>query len=80
MVGGMGLFEMPLMLLLLTGLYFIPCQNDQFCKYGAPEDSWFAIQQLIDNPAILGMQVAYMVVVGGYKALATYMTKFTSAT
>lgn len=44
MVGGMGLFELPALIVVLVSLNFISCSNSSFCFYGCPEDSWLAVR------------------------------------
>lgn len=80
MIGWMGFFEFPTLAIIIVGLNFIPCTNEKLCWYGYPEDAWFAFKQMADNPFIILMQFSYIFAVGLYKALATYITKYTSAT
>lgn len=80
MIGWMGTFELPVLAVILVGLNFIHCSHPTLCWYGYPEDSILAFKQMADNPEIILMQLLYMLVVALYKALATYITKYTSAT
>lgn len=44
MVGWMGVYEFPVLAIILIILNFIPCSNPTFCRYGYPEDIWLAFK------------------------------------
>lgn len=64
-------------LIIILGL--IPCSSETFCKYGYVESLSIAVRQMVDNPWILGMQLIYMSLVGSYKVISIFLTKYTSA-
>ena len=62
----MGFYALPLFLLLLVILNYIPCSHEKLCKFGYFENSKFALEQMAENPYIILMQLAYMAVCAAY--------------